>query len=1425
MSRISFPSVSLGIGAFLILPLISEVGQGQSLQEYLSRTPWPGIHIVREIDNNHTIVLKGNTHPLANSANDRGPVPANQPMRRMLLLLSRSNGQEAALDQLLADQQNPRSPLFHQWLTPQQYGASFGPSAEDISAVTNWLTSQGFNSITLNEGRTVVAFTGTAAQVQNSFHTAIHRYEARGRVHIANQTDPSIPAALSPVVKGVVSLNNFGPRSMAIPGPTGTMTDGQFRPSKANHQFTLPEPTEVTTWYWLSPYDFATIYDLLPLWNAGLDGTGQTIAIVGQTDINLTDAQQFRAFFGLPVNTPTIVLAGTDPGFQPDEVEADLDVEWSGAVARGANVELVSAASTETTAGVDLAALYTVDNNLAPVMSESYGECEMFLGTTANAFEATMWQQAAAQGITVLVSSGDQGSAACDPIDTTSAGSTLASHPMAVNGLASTPYNVAVGGTDFNQSGKWTQYWSPTNDPVTKQSVLGYIPEVPWNDSCGSTLLATLNGGDPVNWCGNTGLQYEDTIATSGGPSSCIGSNGTDASTCTGGWPKPAWQTGLGVPSDGVRDVPDVSFFASNNVYNTMYITCEVDLSKPPGCDPTATAQTFNGFGGTSASAPAMAGVMAIINQKYGRQGNANYTFYRLATSTNAASIFHDITTDGNRVACLPSSPDCEIDPTTQFPYGRLKGHDSTVGYDMVTGLGSVDVANLVNNWSSVAYTPTQTTLNLNGGTTSVTAMHGTRISAAVAVTATSGTPTGDVSLLGNTTNGSLYLGPLQSGSANGVINTLPGGSYSVAAHYAGDAQFAPSDSSPVSVSISPEPSTTKVSFFNYDQTQSAFIPIPANVPYGSLVLLRADVKGASGFGNATGSAAFADGSTTLGKFALNAQGYTETAPGNLLLAGTHAITASYGGNPSFNASNSAPNGIIVTAAPMTCNLFANTTFLRPGWVLVATPTTWIYQPKLEPPQGSMVAPMGTFNIYSGTTLVSGPTAGTGTGSGSLSGGAFQIPGMTTSVTIPASLFASNAPITVTYSGDSNYAPCTSQGYQIPYETNLIVPQVTLTLPETTVQGTPITASVIIASSLLPVPYEPSYPTPTGTFQIAIDGISQGSPIPVVPVTTPSLNPEATAAVTLPTTSLAAGMHSLTETYGGDANYQPFQQAGINFFVVVPDFSISTSTNTLSVVDGQTTSPVSLEIGASNGFTGTISFSCSGLPSQATCVFQPATVTTSGSTSLTISTTQAQVLKGGESARIRPTRIGLAAGLGGISAALLFVVCIPRQRKRGVLFICLVTSTIFLGVASCGGGSAGSSSPPPSPNSTFTSLVASSNTPSKGTSDTFTATVTANGSNATPTGTVQFNVDGTASGTPVTLSQGSAQFQTSFSTAGSHIVTAAYSGDGNDQASTSGQVTVTVPYSTGTLPGTYSVTITATSDSLHHTAPLLLQVN
>lgn len=389
-----------------------------SIQERIAaQAPRP--LITEAIDESSLTTLKGNTHPLARPEFDLGTAPASLPMQRMLLVLKRSPEQESALRKLLDDQQDKNSPNYHKWMSPEQFGKQFGPTDSDLQVITTWLQSHGFE-VGATKGRTVLEFSGSASQVRETFHTTIHKYLVNGEQHWANANDPQIPTALTQAIAGVESLNDFRPKPMNAPAGAFSRDPKTGKITAVHPEFTFPsgcvENNEVQSGclYGLGPYDFATIYDVLPLWNSGINGTGETIAIVGESNINVQDVANFRSLFGLPANNPTIILNGPDPGVQGDESEADIDVQWSGAVAPNATIDFVVSQSTETTAGVDLSAVYIVENNLAPVMSESYGYCELGLGTSGNQFYSALWQQAAAEGITVFVSAGDNGAAGCD---------------------------------------------------------------------------------------------------------------------------------------------------------------------------------------------------------------------------------------------------------------------------------------------------------------------------------------------------------------------------------------------------------------------------------------------------------------------------------------------------------------------------------------------------------------------------------------------------------------------------------------------------------------------------------------------------------------------------------------------------------------------------------------------------------------------------------------------------------------------------------------------------------------------------------------------------------------------------------------------------------------------------------------------------
>jgi subtilase family serine protease len=584
--------------------------------------------------------LAGNTSQRARPELDRGRVPDSLPLDHILLMLRRSNSQEQQLERLISSQYDPHSLDFHKWLTPQQFGERYGPSAEDTQKVAQWLTGHGFTVNRVPAGGLFVDFSGTAGRVAEAFHTDIHRYRSGGQDHYSNAGDPYIPTALAAVVSGFRSLNDFHPQPHARHLGTAHLdrTTGKW----TSHLTASTNPL-----YIAGPQDFATIYGINQVWQQGVTGTGQTIAVVGESNLNTPDIQSFRDEFGITAlgpngsveteNPPSTVCAA--PNASDNEAESYLDAEWSGAMAPDATIDYVACGSLGVTSGADLAAAYVIGDaahvQRVSVLSTSYGDCEALPQSEANQFYVSLWQQAAAEGITVVVAAGDTGGDGCQDVTTD------ATDGLSVVNEASTPYNIAAGGTDFSDvfSGTTSTYWAAANG-ANYLSAQSYIPETPWNETCASPLvLATFGQGytssfgpdgfcthaaqQPVN--SNTGFSpYFFAWAGSGGLSTVSA--------------RPAWQTGVaGIPSQGGRAVPDISMFASGGyTWGQTLILCDSALANmPPGtaCDFTNANDVFANYGGgTSFVAPAFAGIMALIDEKSGdRQGQANYVLYPLA--------------------------------------------------------------------------------------------------------------------------------------------------------------------------------------------------------------------------------------------------------------------------------------------------------------------------------------------------------------------------------------------------------------------------------------------------------------------------------------------------------------------------------------------------------------------------------------------------------------------------------------------------------------------------------------------------------------------------------------------------------------------------------------------------------------------------
>jgi subtilase family serine protease len=866
--------------------------------------------ITQPVDEAQVTVLKGNMHPFARPEFDLGTAPATLPMQRMLLVLKRSLEQEAALRKLLEDQQDKASLNYHKWLTPEQFGQQFGPTDGDMQTITSWLQSHGFQ-VGTTKGRTVLEFSGSASQVKEAFHTSIHKYVVKGEQHWANSSDPSIPAALTPAVAGVLTLHNF------LKKPNVHLVEknipAKFTPGSR------PQFTAANGLHALTPADYSIIYNAGPAQQSGVNGYGITIGIVGRSNLfnGGQDVSDFQNVFGLPANLTNILLNGPDPGDLggDEEVEATLDTSWSAALATDATVALVVSATTNTTDGIDLSELFIIENNFFNIMTESFGSCEADVTTTDAQGISFLAEQAAAQGITYTVSTGDAGAAGCDDLtDTTAQG------PVSVNVLASTPFTVAVGGTMFNENGQDATYWNTTNSS-SLGSAKSYIPEDVWNETCTTA-------------CG------------AGQPPLAAGAGGASVY-----FPKPAWQSLAltGMPNDGARDIPDVSLSAAGH---DPYLLC-IEGS----CVPNAQNEIgFEGVEGTSASAPSFAGIMALVEAKTGqvgtltggRQGLANYVLYALAEAQQANTTLNGLC-NGSSVSTLPNSA-CVFNDVTVgnnsvpgevgYPDGL---YAAGTGFDLASGLGSVNIANLANAWSTVssAFRTTNTTLELNSSTAPISVSHGASVSVAIAVVPVTGTgtPTGTASL----TTGHGVSGPsvaipiytLNAGSLTTSTTQLPGGNYTVAAYYAGDGTFGPSYSNPVEVTVTQEGSTTAVSAVDRN---SSSIPSGTMLPFGSFVFVRADVAGVSGQGVPTGMVTFADScngvacnlpgpiyNPVANPASLNSQGNTSIGAGVINFdAGTHSISASYAGDASFNSSK--------TAQPVTFTI-------QPGFAGISGPT------------------------------------------------------------------------------------------------------------------------------------------------------------------------------------------------------------------------------------------------------------------------------------------------------------------------------------------------------------------------------------------------------------------------------------------------------------------------------------------------------
>jgi hypothetical protein len=1118
-------------------------------------TAHPTARITAKVDNTKLTPV-ANTHMTLRSdvALDMGRVPAGTQLNHMMLVLKPTDDQEYALHTLLDQQQDKASENYHQWMTPDTFGAAFGIAQSDIAQVNAWLQDQGFTVNSVAKGGRIITFSGTSGQVETAFHTEMHRYSVNGEMHMSNSTDISIPTALSSVVLGPNRLNDFKPKSDAkalrVQLDPNTHKVVSSEPFSGIHSNTsTPGSTNFPNGEFVGGSDLAVIYDTNPLFAKGIQGQGVTLGIIGQTDVLLSDIQIYRSIYGLPINNYTRIQVGSDPGIIADDTESDLDLEVSGAMAPLANQIFYTSGNSYFGGGVDSAVEYVIEDNAADIFSMSYGECEGELGAADNAFFSEVYEQGAAQGQSFFISSGDDGPDTCGAYF--SATGTPQDSGYTVNGLGSTPYNVSVGGTQFNEGASYntastattgTPYWSPFNTAVPYESALSFIPDQPWNESVfGTGTYGGLTaGGSGISF-------YYGTPSWQVGP----GVPTVDPPPPAGSYENPIPAAWFSVPGPH-RYMPDVSLNAA--VYHDGTVLCSEGSCT---LTPSGSLYEFGIVGGTSVASPTMAGAQALINQMNGgRQGNPNYYYYRAAAVQSATACvasayvatagcsFHDSQAGNTDVPAVRNSTTLEI------------GWNTGVGYDLAVGLDSPDVANLAKTWSTINFNATTTALTaspVTGGTPG--GLY--NLSVAVAPVSGTGTPTGDVAIIAQALYGGLGYITLANGAGSATFSGFPAGTYCLYAHYEGDTKFGGSNSPCTTITVSQ--STPTVAAVSESLVGTALTPT-AQFAYGTNVYINMGVLPAgTGYGIPTGTmtvnlnngtpltpySTYLDpNGTEIGTQVYPAGAYFDAGLGltaydiastyPVLAPGTYTANVSYSGDPTFLAANAPPFTFVVGPYATTLKLTASTPDITSGGtaVLYGTITT------IDPTVGGVPA--------TGTVTFTDTTTAKVLGTATMTNGAVTF--STTGITqTGANTISASFAGTVGAAGGASY-------YTVATAATATVTVTTGTTTTTVVSPQTVAYQVLNAVA---IPATVAAAT-SGTVYF-FDSIS-GSPVEIGTGTVSAT----THIATLSIATLIAGTHPITATYGGTTTLAASSTtAAVNYIVGqnVPTITLSAQTN------------------------------------------------------------------------------------------------------------------------------------------------------------------------------------------------------------------------------------------------------------------------
>ena len=1417
--------------------------------------------VTGDVDPAKVQVLPNHLPAWANAANQASPVPANQTLDQMTMVLQRSPGQEQAFEKLLADQQNPASPDYHRWLTPAEVGDRFGLSLRDIASISGWLRSQGLHVNWVSPSRMFIGFGGTAADLGRAFQTELHYYNVNGERLMSVSSAPMIPEALAPAIKAIRGLSTIqerpAHRARAIPSDSPEVTNG------SNH--------------FMAPADFATIYDL----PSSLTGAGMTIGIVGESRTDSADFSNFTAKTGSAAIVGRLTeyvpagLGGVDPGpaytsppsggaSTGNQGEATLDVIRTGTVAPAANLLLVVATATSGGIGVD--AQYLVDTNPVPaqVMSISFGACESAAGASGVDFWDTLFKSAAAEGISVFVSSGDSGASGCDFNFSPPPSNPAANSP---NYICSSSYATCVGGTEFNDTTNASTYWSSANNAATLGSALSYIPEGGWNEATTSSVAAS-----------------------GGGVSTVI--------------PTPSWQTGTGVPTArSGRYTPDLSFSAAGH---DGYLGCFA--AGGASCVPDSNGTYyFTAFSGTSASAPGMAGVAALLDQKMGAaQGNLNPGIY--ATAASAPLAFHDVTVSTSGVSnCSVNTPSmCNNSipsPTSQT--GGQAGFLVTNGYDLVTGLGSLDVAAFINDFSGEL----APTVHVSLSSANITTTQSLTVTVSVSGGSGNPTPTGSVKLTGGS-----YSSASATLSNGGATIVIPAGSLPAGI---GDltltVTYTPDAASSSTYTSATGSNTVTVSFIN----PSVSVTLSSSsITTAQALTVTIAVSGGAGNPTPTGAINFTGGGYSLWPATLTNGSVTLNLAAGLLAPGNDSLDATYipdtqsspiyssavGSNtvtvtatakftPTLTVTPSASTAAVAEPFPVkitasggagnptpTGSITLITGSYSSGGVALSGGSAAITIPAGSLTTGSdtltaIYAPDSasspTYNNTSGSASVSvlnpvksvpavwvNPSASsittaqqltvtisvsgtngypTTTGSVTLSGGGYTSAATTLSnnsatIVIPAkSLAVGSDTLTASYTPDS----ASSAIFFSATGTNTV----TITVPKTTptVSVSPSSSSITsqqVLSVTIAVSGGSGQPTPTGSVILTSGYYSSAST---------ALN-NGGATFNIAAGSLAAGTDTLTVTYTPDAasssTYSSATGSSQVTVTIPPPAGFTITGTAVSVNPGATSGNTStITVTPSGGFTGNVTLTAAVTSSPAGAVDPPtfnfgstspvSIGTSAGTATLTVLTTAATT--GSLAFPARPGIPWLPAG-GAVLAGILLIGVPARRRWRTMLGLVLLLVAVAGAVSACGGISNSGSTKLPL---TITPTVTVTPTPSSiTTAQALSVAVTVSGGagNATPTGTVTV-FSGTYSSPATALSGGSATVNVSAGSLakGTDTLTVSYTPDSASSSTYSGttgsaSVVVTAANNSGTTAGSYTVTVTGTSGSITQTGTFTLTV-